>query len=149
MVTPTNPITNLLKGTFLVKSGNIKRIFTYKDNIYTMEGLAHLSLNFGEFDQINVWGDSIVSSSVLDFDNSPEAFDIYDDAIYLATSNNFYIVRNWKKELVFKKLFWGDLYPNSVAVKDNHHIYIGMRAGYAMIDADSKEITFYQYNGKQ
>jgi len=38
----------------LIKKGNIKSIFNYNDNIYFLEGLAHLTLNEGALYELDI-----------------------------------------------------------------------------------------------
>lgn len=146
MASENDPINNRIKGTILLKSGNIKKIFSFQNSLYTMEGLVHLSLSFGEFNQVQIRKDSVYGKLALKLDDSPMAFDIHHDTIYLATNNRFYTIHNWKPTLVIDNLFWKQLHPNSVTVKDSKHVYIGMRAGYAMINTDTRKVTFYKYN---
>ncbi|GAB3909229.1 hypothetical protein [Mucilaginibacter boryungensis] len=147
MIPERNPITKLIKGTFLIKTGNIQKVFNYKDSLYTLEGLAHMGLSFGSISKLDIKGNKITGSLRLKFDDAPFGFAIYKDDIYMATLNRFYVIHNWREELILDHLFWSYLYPNSVAVKDAKHIYVGMRAGYAMIDAENKTVVFYQYTG--
>lgn len=145
MMTRSNPTNKLIKNTFLIKAGNINKIFTYRDSLYTIEGLAHLSLSYGAINKLQIKGDSVKGSLALKFDDAPMQLAIYRDNIYLATLKRFYIIHNWQKELLFDNLFWSYLYVNSIAIKDQQHIYLGMRGGYAMINAKNKTLSFYQY----
>jgi hypothetical protein len=145
MIPPSNPITQLIKGTILIKTGDIKGIFTYKDSLYTVEGLAHMSSSFGSISKLDIKGDSVTGSRVLQLDDAPMTFDIYKGDIYIITLRRFYIIHNWQLEKLFDNEFWSYLGPNSVAIKDRKHIYVGMRAGYAMIDAENRKIVFYQH----
>lgn len=145
MIPRSNPIHNLIKNTILIKTGNINKIFTYRDSLYTMEGLAIMGLSYGAINKLQIKGDSVKGSLVLKFDDSPVQLDIYRDIMYIATVTRFYLIHEWQKELLFDNLFWSYLYPNSIAIKDQQHIYIGMRGGYALIDAKNKTLSFYQY----
>jgi hypothetical protein len=128
-----------------VKRGNVKAIFDYKGSFYTVEGLAHMSSNYGSFTRVEIKENDIAYKDVLKLDDAPMAYAIHRGAIYLATFERFYIIRDWKPQLIADKLFWQALYPNSVAVKNSKHIYFGMRAGYAMVNADSGKVTFYRF----
>lgn len=129
-----------------IKSGNIKFIFTFKDKIYFIEGLAHLSMSEGvlyEFDTVN---DSFTYKKLLDFEDAPEAFAIYSDKFLIATHENFYVVKDFKKELVFKGAFWSGLYPNSIAVIDDKNVFLGIRSGIVKLDLTTKTMKFYKYD---
>ncbi len=145
MVLPNNPVNKLIKGAFLIKNGNIEKIFSLNDSLYVMEGLAHMSLHFGAFDKITIKGDTVAGSTILKLDDAPAAFDIYNNVIYVATLSGFYTVHNWKMEMIIDKLFWSFLGPTSVVVKDPQHIYVGMRAGYAIVNVETRKLRFFQY----
>ncbi|WP_295772347.1 hypothetical protein [uncultured Mucilaginibacter sp.] len=128
-----------------IKPGNIKDVFEYKGTLYTVEGLAHMSSSYGSFNDIEVKKNEVNYKEVLKLDDAPMAYVIHEEAIYLATLERFYIIRDWKAQLIADRLFWRYLYPNSVAVKDSKHIYLGMRAGYAMVDTESGKVIFYKF----
>lgn len=129
----------------LIKSGNIKDIIKYKGKLYTLEGLAHMSFSYGSFDAIEIDKNSVNYKQVLKLDDAPMSFAIANDIFYLATSERFYLIQDWKPTLIANKLFWRGLYPNSVAIKDIEHIYVGMRAGYAVVNAKTGQIGFYKF----
>ncbi|OKS86061.1 hypothetical protein [Mucilaginibacter polytrichastri] len=131
MIPSANPTNKLIKNTILIKNGNINKIFTYKNSLYIMESLAHMGLSYGAIHKLQVGADSIKGSLAIKFDDAPMQLSVYKENLYVATLKRFYIIRNWQKELLLDNLFWSYLYPNSIAVKDEQHIYIGMRGGYA------------------
>ncbi|HJP63652.1 MAG TPA: hypothetical protein VJ844_09435, partial [Mucilaginibacter sp.] len=73
---------------------------------------------------------------------------IYKDTMFVTTFQSFYIVHQWKKELIFDKTFWYGLYANSIAVLDKKHIYVGMHGGYAEIDLEKRSFAFYKHKEK-
>ena len=75
----------------------------------------------------------------MEFDDAPEAFTIYGNKLLIATHRNFYVVENFKKELIFENTFWSSLYPNSIAVVDNENIYMGIRSGLVKLDLTNKK----------
>ena len=129
-----------------IKSGNIKFIFNYKDNIYFIEGLAHMSLREGTLYELETANDSFIYKKLLDFEDAPEAFTIYHDKFLIATHENFYVVKDFKKELVFKDTFWRSLYPNSIAIIDDKSVFLGIRSGIAKLDLTTKTMKFYKYD---
>jgi len=140
-VMPDNALNKTLQNTFKVKEGNILQIFTYKDSLYEMDN--------GAINKLQIRNDSVAVSTQLKFSNeAPEVLATKKDVMYLSTLNRFYRIRDWHKELIMDKVFWYMLYPTSIAVKDDRHIYVGIRTGYAMINAQDKKITYYQYQGK-
>ena len=86
-------------------------------------------------------------TTLVDFDDAPEAFAIYTDKFLIATHENFYIVNDFKKELVFKETFWSSLYPNSIAVLDERSVFLGIRSGIVRLDLATKTMKFYKNKG--
>jgi len=129
-----------------IKTGNIKFLFTFKDKIYFIEGLAHLSMSEGALFELDTVDESFTYKKLLDFEDAPEAFTIYGDKFLIATHENFYVVKDFKKELVFKGTFWSGLYPNSIAVIDNKNVFLGIRSGLVKLDLTTKTMKFYKYD---
>jgi hypothetical protein len=127
-----------------IKQGNIKFIFTFKDKVYFIEGLAHMGYRGGAIFELNTTNNGFTFSKLVDFDDAPEAFTIYKDKFLIATHENFYIVQDFKKELVFKETFWSSLYPNSIAVFDDKNVFIGVRSGIVKLDLVNKTLKFYK-----
>lgn len=133
-----------LKSTVEIKSGNIKFIFLFKDKIYFIEGLAHLSASIGALYELDSTHDSFTFTKLIDFDDAPEAFTIYQDKILIATHERFYVIKDFNKELIFQDMFWSSLYPNSIAVLDDKNVFIGMRSGIAALDITTRSLKFYK-----
>jgi hypothetical protein len=132
------------KNEIEIKKGNIKFIFEFKNKIYFIEGLAHLSYSGGAiFELINTNG-TFTYNKIVEFDDAPEAFTIFNNKLLIATHRNFYIIKDFKKELVFKDTFWSSLYPNSIAVVDEKNVYLGIRGGIVKLDLINKKIEFYK-----
>lgn len=135
---------NTTKEKINIKVGNIKFIFSFKDKIYFIEGLAHMGYSGGALYQLDKEGDKFTHTKRIDFEDAPEAFAIYNDKFLIATHQNFYIVQDFKKELIFKDTFWSSLYPNSIAVIDNENVFLGIRGGIVKLDLTNKTMKFYK-----
>jgi hypothetical protein len=134
------------KPTVHIKDGNIKYIFSLNDSIYFIEGLAHLSTNEGAMYKLDTAGGKFTYSKILSFYDAPEAFAMYNDMLLIAGHQNFYIIhKNIMAEILLQNMFWRGLYPNSIAVIDDKHVYIGIRSGYVKLNLKNKEIVFYKY----
>jgi hypothetical protein len=130
------------KSDITIKEGNIKFLFNYKNKIYFIEGLAHMGYSGGglfELDTIK-----FKYKKILDFEDAPEAFTIYRDRFLIASHENFYVVKDFKKELIFKSTFWSSLYPNSIAAIDDKNIFIGIRSGIVKLDLVTRTMKFYK-----
>lgn len=127
-----------------IKRGNIKFIFSFKDKIYFIEGLAHLSMSSGALFELNNTNNSFTCKKIIDFDDAPEAFTIYKDKFLVATHEKFYVVKDFKKELILQDAFWSSLYPNSIAVLNEKNVFIGIRSGIVKLDLSTKKLNFYK-----
>ena len=136
--------TNTTKSKVEIKRGNIKFIFTFKDKIYFIEGLAHMGYSGGAIFELDTTDNKFTYGKLVDFDDAPEAFTIYQDKFLIATHERFYVVKDFKKELIFQDTFWSSLYPNSIAVLDGKNIFIGMRSGIVKLDLTTKKLKFYK-----
>lgn len=128
-----------------IKKGNIKFIFEFKDKIYFIEGLAHLSYSGGAIFELNKSEQNFSYKKIMEFEDAPEAFTIYKNKLLIATHSNFYVVEDLNKELIFENTFWASLYPNSITVVDNENVYMGIRSGLVKLDLTNRNMTFYKY----
>ncbi len=131
-----------------IKSGNIKFIFTFKEKIYFIEGLAHMGYSGGAIFELDTIENKFSYNKLVDFDDAPEAFTIYQDKFLIATHEKFYVVKDFKKELVFQDAFWRSLYPNSIAVLDEENVFLGIRGGIVKLNLKDKTLKFYKYDNK-
>lgn len=127
-----------------IKRGNIKFIFKFKGKIYFIEGLAHKSISEGALYELNRIDNEFIYKKIIDFEDAPEALAIFNDNIFIASHENFYVVKNLKKEIILSKMFWSGLYPNSIVVFDEKNIFIGIRSGIAKLDLTTKNVKFYK-----
>jgi hypothetical protein len=132
------------KKTIEIKNGNIKFIFSFKNKIYFIEGLAHLSYSGGAIFELDTTDNQFSVNKIIHFDDAPEAFTIYNDKWLIATHENFYVVQDFKSELIFENTFWSSLYPNSIAVIDDQNVFLGIRSGIVKLDLVSKTYKFYK-----
>ncbi|WP_179412474.1 hypothetical protein HDF19_04430 [Mucilaginibacter sp. E4BP6] len=129
----------------LITGGNINAIFSYKDSLFFMTGIAHMGTNRGSIYKLELEGDNFKISKKLDFDNAPMSVAVYKKRLFVATYNRFYIINRWKKQLILDSLFWYGFYPNSIAVYNSHTVYAGMNGGYVKVDIKKKQLIFFKY----
>ncbi len=132
------------KSTIKINRGNVKYIFNYKDKTYFILGYAHMVTSTGALYELERKNNNFTSKMLIDFGDAPEAFTIYKDKFLVATFENFFIVQDFKKELVFEKIFWYGLYPNSIAVVDDENVFVGIRSGIVKIDLKGKTLKFFK-----
>ncbi|WP_289665067.1 hypothetical protein [Flavobacterium panacagri] len=125
-----------------IKEGNIISIFTLNGKIYFLEGLAHLSINYGEIYEINYFEEKFTYRKIMDLPDEPQVFQIFNNRLYMATFSNFIIINNWKIENKING-FWESLYPNSLIIENKNHIFMGIRGGIVEIIPDNKILKLY------
>ena len=128
-----------------IKKGNIKFIFSFKDKIYFIEGIAHLSISEGALYELDITKNKFEYKEILKFEDAPEVYSIYEGKIFIATHRGFYVVDNFKKELIFKNTFWSSLYPISIAIIDDKNVFLGIKGGIVQLDLTTKNLKFYKY----
>jgi hypothetical protein len=134
-----------LKASIDIKGGNVKFLFQYNGKTYFIEGLAHLSYSGGALYELNIKDTVFTYEKLIDFEDAPEAFTIYNDKFLIASHCNFYVINNFKKEIVFKDTFWSSLYPNSIAAFNDKNVFVGIRSGIVKLDLTTKNLKFYKY----
>lgn len=135
---------NKTNDTTEIKRGNIKFIFYFKEQLYFIEGIAHGDISRGALYQLDTTNDKFTYKKLVDFEDAPEAFTIYQDKFLIATYENFYILKDFEKQLIFKDTFWDGLYPTSIAVFDDRNVFLGMRGGIVRLDLLTKTLKFYK-----
>lgn len=132
------------KQAIKISKGNISFIFNFKNKIYFITSYAHQVFSSGGLFELERLNNNFTFKLLVDFEDAPFAFTIYKDTFLVATLENFYIVKDFKKELIFKNTFWNSLYPNSIAVLNDENIFLGMRSGIVKIDLTKKVLKFYK-----
>lgn len=133
------------KNTIKINKGNVKYIFNYKGRNYFILGYAHMGTSEGALYELERKNKDFTFKMLLDFGDAPQAFTIYKDKFLVATYGSFFTIQNFKKELVFEKIFWNGLYPNSIAVADDKNVFVGIRSGIVKIDLKEKSFKFYKH----
>lgn len=132
------------KNFIKIKDAAMRHIFKFKDKIYFIEGFGNMTFHSGELYELDIKDDNFNYKELVNFDDTPMAYTIYKDKILIATHKKFYILKDFKKELVFKNTFWDNLYPTSIAAFDDENIFMGVRGGIVKLDLTNKTIKFYK-----
>ncbi|RZK24911.1 MAG: hypothetical protein EOO43_06900 [Flavobacterium sp.] len=127
---------------FLIKNGNVRYIFPYQDSISVIEGLAHKSLRTGMIYSLKFKNNNFILANPYYFRDFPIVITIFNNKIYVLTEKSLFVVDKSSRKQVFSNMFWYGLDPNSIAVKDERNIYVGMRGGYAKINFPLKKVAF-------
>lgn len=129
-----------------IKSGNIKFIFNYNNKIYFIEGLSHMSINEGFLYELQIEKNKFSYKKIIDFEDCPEAYTIFENNIYVASYESFYKIKNLKTDTIYKDDFWGSLYPNSIALKSEEKVFVGIRGGIVELNLKTKTKKLYVPN---
>lgn len=133
------------KDESLIKHGNIKFIFLFNNEIYFIEGIAHLSFSGGALYKLQKKDESFEYLKIVDFEESPDAYTIFENKIFICTSHNIYSVIDSKKDVLFHNECWDNFIANSIVIINGTTIYIGVRSGFEQLDLTTKKITFYKH----
>jgi hypothetical protein len=126
-----------------IKTGNVKFVFNYNNKIYFIEGLAHMSINEGFLYELQIEGNKFSYKKIIDFEDCPEAYIIFDNNIYIASYESFYKIEDLKIETIYKDDFWRSLYPNSIALKSEEKVFVGIRGGLVELNLKTKTKKLY------
>ncbi len=126
-----------------IKHGNIEFIFEFDDKIYFIEGLAHMGMSEGALFELETKNANFSYKKIIDFEDAPQAFIIFNKKLFIASYQNFYVIENLKSKLIFENIFWASLYPNSIAVFDEENIFVGIRGGIVKINLPQKSFILY------
>lgn len=139
------------KTAIKISRGNFKKIFRLDNKIYALAGTAHMGLDMGGMLQIDrgmpgidTADNNFVIKNVINFYDSPEAYSIHNDSLFIATFKGFFVVKDLKKSAIFTDMFWEALYPDSVAVLNAENIFVGIRGGFVKLNIVNKSFEFYK-----
>ena len=132
------------KNEIKITKGNILFLFQFKDKIYFISGLLHMSFNGGGMFELKPEGDTFSVQEVIEFESAPMAFTIYKDKLFIAADKGFYVIKDLKKQLIFTNVFWEGLYPNSIAVLNDKNVFVGIRSGIVKLDLTTKKLKLYK-----
>lgn len=128
-----------------ILKGNINSIFRYNQNIYLLEGLAHLNMSEGKLIRLTenngIWKYKVV----LDLKDKPYAYTVTkENELYIVTFKKLIKIMDDKiVETIIDSAFWESLYPNSIMIINNNAI-IGMRGVIATVNLKSRKITAFE-----
>ena len=66
--------------------------------------------------------------------------------IYVASYESFYKIKNLKTDTIYKDDFWGSLYSNSIALKSEEKVFVGIRGGIVELNLKTKTKKLYVPN---
>jgi len=137
------PIDTLQKK-ICIKKGNVEFVFKLNDQLYFIESVATGYERKGYIYKLDKLANSFSYSKVLEIDDTPLAFLLDKNILYVATNGNFILIRNFEQEIIFKDAFWRGLYPNSIAYFNDKNVYLGLRGGIVKLNLVSKSIEYYE-----
>jgi hypothetical protein len=145
-ISNNDPMIKLITKSYVPITGpNVRLLFPWRNKLFFTVGDDEIMMNLASLYQLQIKGDSITYAKLFQIHDIPHAVAIYHKALYMATFRGFYKITNQKIEKLFDKLSWFGFNPNSVAVRNEKNIYVGMHNGYAKINLRTKQIVFYKH----
>ncbi|MEI6091535.1 MAG: hypothetical protein WCR42_13860 [bacterium] len=88
-----------------IKEGNVKKVFTFNNEIYFIESLCHMGIEEGALYKLFVHRNSFYYIKIVSFENAPAAFALKNHTILIACDFNCYFIQNIKdKDFILYKL---------------------------------------------
>jgi len=119
----------------------IRFVFRFKGKIYFLAGV-HGGIMF----ELTREKGKFTFAEILHFDTTPQALAIYKDKILIAGGQGLTVIENFETvniEVDKYSVLWS---PNSIAVKNEDEVYVGMRNGaYSKLSLNSKQIQYFIY----
>ena len=123
----------------------INYVFNFKNNIYFLVGIAHGMDSGGALFELERQNGAFSYKEIVKLDSAPIAVSIYKNKILIAGHSMFTVIEDFKKDNIVEKASWRALYPNSIAVKNDDEVYIGMKGGFSKLSLKSKEVKYYKF----
>ena len=129
----------------VISLGNTPDICPYNNNWLFVQHFSS-SQQYGSLNQIYATQDTFLVTRNFIFKTLPYVVYVFNNKIFVATDSELYCLNTcFEEEYTLRNLFWKGLYPNSIAVIDLKHIYVGIRGGYAEVNVLENSIRFYAY----
>ena len=129
-----------------IKYCNVGFVFIYKNKIHFMEVNGGPGFSDGTLYMLDTTNQTFSCKELIYFDDVPCAYATYNDKLLVATDKRFYVVTDYNTHLVIDNAFWTGMYPNSIAVKDDENIFLGMRGGIAKLNLTTKVVQLYKHS---
>ncbi len=124
--------------------GNVSFVFEFQNKLYFISSYQHGDSDFGNLYELVRIKKKFRYSKILELESAPQAYYIFNNKIYIVASEKFFIINNFKKEILPIDSFWAITYPNSLVVFDEKNIFFGMRGGIVKIDSIEKTAILYK-----
>ncbi len=142
----------------IIKKGNIRYLFVYNHDLYFIESAIDFRKDFVDYYKSFLFklawtGVGYTYQKILALDEQAEGLFILNGDILITTWNYLYRIHDFQNEVVFdlqkegifKNPLDQEIFFNSVAATDEHHVYIGTEGGYLQFDLTNKSYKFYKF----
>lgn len=127
-----------------IKKGNVLFAFIQDDKIFFIESIETDTDTKGYLYQLDRIKGDFVYKKLIEFNDTPTAFLVNKNILYLATNESLLIIDNLNPKVIFEKTSWKGLYPNSIAYFDDENVFLGIRGGIVKLNLKTKSINFYE-----
>jgi len=136
------------KKKYKISDHRVKQFIKSGDDIFAIQGLAHLGTSQGSMLKISRDGRDKPwkVSTVIRLPQSPEAFQRLKNSEFIVLLSNSLAKVDAKVNFKFllENAGWDTLYPNSLEIsQDEKTVYIGMRQYVAVFELDTNQLNFY------
>jgi len=132
------------KKSYQISNDQINQFIKVDDQIYAVQGLAHMGLGRGSFVKIELLGNRWNSIEQVKFDQSPEAIMVEEAGSFLIvlTDSLIRVDKDLNEKIIVESADWGTLYPSSIASNHPRYAYIGMRQFVVRVDLEDGKMKF-------
>ncbi len=127
-----------------IATGNFKQFIKDNDDVYILEGLAHLSSSTGKIWRISA-KDKWTAEEYLDLEDAPYAAVVDNSGnAYVVTSQKLLKIslKNKVVSTLYSDMFWWGMYSNSIEMMNDATLVIGMRGGIVKVSLKKNEIVW-------
>ncbi len=137
---PTDTALNKIE----IKRGNVLFVYDFKDQLYFIESIESEIYQKGIIYKLDRLGNEFTYNKVLEIQDTPLAFLMHFDTLYVATESSFISIYDFKQKTIFKDAIWNFLYPNSIAYFNEENIILGLRAGIVKLDLKALTTDYFE-----
>jgi hypothetical protein len=128
---------------YIVIDDNICGILNFRNDIYVLTGLSHLSISEGKIIKLKILNGEWVVDITKKLNGCPETFTIYRDKLYIVTFDGITTFDGNNTEEILSGQIWGGLYPQTIYV-NKEMVAIGLRGCIVIINRKNNKIRYYK-----
>ena len=128
---------------YTILNENVCGILNYKNEIYVLTGLTHLSISEGKIIKIEAINDKWEPTFSIEINNSPRTYTIFKNKLYMVTFDGLIVFDGNSIQQLLSNQFWSSLYPQSIFINDKI-MAIGMRGCLAIVNKETYGVKCFR-----